>query len=439
MSEIRKALTSSGDGAALVPYDLDPVLSEELLKLQPLAQLLPIKEADGKTHEYNIRSSHPQAWFEGEATAAAVQNSVYARKSVQLKIQRIWGSVTGFSRAVTKKFIDNFEAELEGSLNGMGDLMEYGALFGISNDLTAFTGDAYQFTGVLPRLYADASVNVIDGGNAKITLDMLDQAMAAAIGHRQTRNDPGMWFMGMRMKQVVDGLQTKVQLPLQGVELADGKIVMAAYGGRPIFESDMVVPASTSTSPATTATKAAGGALADATYTYQISSVTMYGEQVVGTESAGATTETTNNKVNLTWTADANARSYMIWRKTGAGAYGLLDIIPAKTYASDGTVNGSVEAYSDAGAKTPIAAVKPLLAGQQQIVFVNAHRQRGAEWLFVREDGAPIVRAEGKPNFLVFDELAKTKDTYDYMVKAYAALGIKHPNVHAVLRHVKLS
>lgn len=431
LTELAKALSTTGDGAALVPYDLDTMLHEELLTLQPLTQLMEVEQANGKTHEFNVRSSHPQAWFEGESTSGTAVNSVYARKSVQLKIQRIWGEVTGFAQTVDEAFIDALAEEIMGSIEGMADLFEYGMLFGTASDL-GFTGDAYQYSGVLPNVYANAATNVIDAGGNKVTLDDLDAAYAKAAGFRQVRNDPKLWLMSMRMKQVVDGLQTKVQLPLQEVTLADGKLVMAGYSETPIFESDFVA-AGQGTSPAVTAAKAAGGDLADETYTYRISSVTLYGEQVGGTASSGVTTETTNNSVDLTWTADDYAKLYMIWRKIGSGSYELLDIIPANTYDSSGAVNGQVESYTDDGSRTAIA-IKPLESGEQLIALVNRNPRRGAAFIGkIDERGRQIDR------LVSFVELAQTKDAYPYFLKSYLAVKNVHPNVHAVIRHVKLA
>lgn len=435
LSELKKALSTTGDGVALLPYDLEPFLTEELLKLQPLTQLLDVEQANGKTHEFTVRSSHPNGWFEGEATPANNKNSAYQRKSVQMKIQRIWGSVTGFAQAMDEAFVDAFAAELEGSLEGMANVMEYGVLWGASNDLAGLTGDAYQFSGIIPMLAKNAPNNFISAGGAKVSLDYLDQAIAAVSKYRGVGADPKMWFMGVRMKQVVDGLQTRVQIPLTSVELADGKISMGAYSGAPIYETDFVVPEDATTSPTVTATKAAGGALADATYTYKIASITLYGEQVAGTASAGITTETTNNSVDLTWTADANAKSYMIFRKTGAGEYGLLDVIPALTYDGNGTVNGVVETYSDEGAKTPIAKVIPLATGEQNIVLVNRNPRRGIALLGKIDDmGRPLDR------LVSFIELARTKDSYDFFLKNYSSLKMVHPNVAAaVIRNVKVA
>lgn len=434
-SELHKALTSSGDGAALVPYDLDSFLEEELLKQQPLAAIIGVLQAESKTHEYTLRTSHPQGWFEGESTPANNKNSVYTRKSVALKIQRIWGSVTGFAQAVDEAFVNALAEELDGSIEGMSNVLEYGAMWGCADDVS-YTGDPYQYSGIVPRLFSYASDNIIDAAGAKVTLDMLDQAIAKATGYRGVRGDPKLWVMGQRMRQIVDGLQTRVQIPLTQVELADGKIRMNAYDGIGILESDYIVPAATSTSPSDmTDTAAAGGAMADGDYAYQIASVTMEGEQVAAAATAGATTETTNNSVDLAWTADANALLYMIFRQVGGtGEFNLIDIIPALTYDAAGTVNGAVETYSDEGALTPNANIEPLAAGEQNILLANVNPRRGITFMGKVDDmGRPLDR------IFSFVELARTKDTFDYMLKGYLSLRLKHPNLVSMVRHVKLA
>ena len=436
--ELAKALTTAGDGAALLPYDLDPILHEELLKLQPLAVLFSIIEAGSKTHEYSVRTSHPQSWFEGEVTPANALNSVYARKTVQMKIQRIWGSVSGFAQAMDEAFIDALATELEGSVEGMSNVIEYGLMWGAADDI-GFTGDPYQYSGLIPRLMSFAPQNIFDAGGNKATLDDLDQAYALATGFRGVRGDPKIWLMGIRMKQVVDGLQSKVQIPLTEAVLADGKIIMAAYANVPILESDYIVPETTTTSPAVTATKGATGSLVDDEYFYAISSVTVTGEQVAGTEDS-ETTETTNNEVNLAWTADTNALLYIIWRglTTGNANLKILDIIPALTYDSAGTVNGTVEAYLDdgsidTGSGALLKAVKPLSDGEQNILLANYNPRRGASFLGKIDD-----MGRQTDRLFSFVELARIKDTFDYMLKGYIAARLVHPNLISMVRHVKL-
>jgi hypothetical protein len=432
LSELKKALTTTGDGAALVPYDLDSVLHEELLRLQPLAQLLNVEQAEGKTHEYNVKTRHPQGWFEGETTPANYQNGATARRNVMLKIQRIWGEVTGFAQKVDEKFINALADEISGAVEGMANVMEYGAVFGTSDEI-GFTGDAYQYSGILPRIFAYAPGNVIDAGGDKIALADLDAAVAKVAGYRQVRNDPRMWFMSLRMKQVTDGLQTKVQLPLTQAQLADGNIVMDAYARAAILESDMMAPNEEGDpSPACTAVVAADGSLTAGTYNFLISSVSIYGEKVAGTASANVVAGTTNLSADLTWTADADAKLYFIWRRLSAGAYQLIDVIPAKTYDSAGTVNGSVATYTDAG-QTAIA-VKPLETGEQQILLANIGPQRGASFVGMVDDMGSQVGT-----LLSYVELARVKDTYPFMLKSYHALKVKYPNLFSVIRHAKLA
>ncbi len=431
ISELKKALTAANT-PDLIPYDLEQTLYEELLNLQPLLSLMSFGQAEGLTHEYRLKTSHPMAWFEGEESTATNKQGAYTRKTVALKIGRIWGSVSGFAQAVDERFINALAEELAGSVQGMSDLFEFGAIYGAADDI-GFMGDAYQYSGILPRMYAYAAENVVDAGGNKIELADLDSAIAASAKHRQTRTDPYMWIMGLQMKQVVDGLQTKVSLPLSSVTLQDGRIEMAAYGNRPIYESDYTVPESATTSPACTGTIASGGALAAATYKYRISSVTASGEQVGGTESSGVVASGGNLKGELTWTADGDALQYMIWRKKDSGAYQLLDIIPALTYSAAGVVNGQVESYTDAGAKTP-KAVKPLESGEQMIVTMNMNPARGASFIGKVDD---MGRQVG--NAISFVELARVKDSYDYFLKTYSALKLPYPNLVGCIRHAKLS
>lgn len=436
LTQLRRALESSGDGAALNPYDLDPVLKEELYKLMPLTELMATLQAGGKTHEYSVRSSHPLGWFETEVTPANAANSVYARASVQTKILRTWGSVTGYAQVVDDPFIDALATEITGSMEGIANALEYALIWGAAND-GDFTGDAKQFTGMVPRIFDDAATNVVDAGGNKITLADLDEALALSANFRGVQGDPKVWLMGTRMRQVVDGLQSAVQIPLTQVELNDGKIRMAAYDYIPIYQTDFVAPASTSTSPTDLAAVEDDGAgsLAADQYFYNISSVTYYGEQIAGTE-ANVTTVGGGDAVDLSWTGDTNARLYFIWRglATGNANLQLLDVIAAKTYdATTGAVTGLVESYKDTGAKTPVA-VKPLSTGEQNIILANLNPQRGAAIVGLVDDMGRRV-----DNLFNYVELARVKDTYDYMIKGYLAERIVHPNLLAVVRHAKLA
>lgn len=124
--ELRKALltTASGSGSPLVPEDLEPVLVEYLYKISPLTAMLPVKRANGATHEFNRRDGVPSAWFEGELASTTQQTSSYSRNTVQVKILRTGGGVSGFARAAMRRFIDALEAEITGAVEGMADAIE---------------------------------------------------------------------------------------------------------------------------------------------------------------------------------------------------------------------------------------------------------------------------------------------------------------------------
>lgn len=124
-TELRKALLqTTGSGQYLSPEDLEPILVEYLAKISPLWSMVNVGQANGMTHEVNVRTAIPSAWFEGEVTAGTAAASTYARQSVSLKILRQWGGVSGFQRAASAKFIDALEAEQTGSLEAMADLLE---------------------------------------------------------------------------------------------------------------------------------------------------------------------------------------------------------------------------------------------------------------------------------------------------------------------------
>jgi hypothetical protein len=67
--------------------------------------------------------------------------------------------------------------------------------------------------------------------------------------------------------------------------------------------------------PAVTAVIAAGGTLANAAYFYKVTSVNVYGESTPGAEGT-ATSASTNQTANLTWTVVPGAVSYNIYRGT---------------------------------------------------------------------------------------------------------------------------
>lgn len=436
MEQLQKALLqTTGSGVNLVPQDLNPMLVEYLGRLSPLYSLIAKKPAEGRTHEYTARVGLPSAWFEGEITTPAPAASTYERKSVQLKILRIAGGVSGFQQATSEKFINALESEIVGSMEGFANALEWSTIYG---DATA---DSYQFSGLDAFLRGDsvASKSVSAGGNildvgAVIDLSALDTMIDVAHATRAADRDQKVFLMSQQMISKVSGLQTRVNREVPMVEF-EGGFRFASYRGIPVLPTSYLRPSGVTSSPAVTATKAAGGALADATYHYRIASVTETGEQIIGTASS-ATTETTNNTVNLTWTADANAMLYKIYRGTSAtpADMALLGVIAAKTYNGEGGVSGTVAAYADTGAKTPNTAIKPLNTGEEQIALVNINEMRGMHFV-----GMMSPLGERTDNFVSYIPLATRKSAFEYMVEAFMAAVVPNPTLHVVARRAKLA
>jgi len=431
---LRKALTSV-DTADLRSEDLDPVLHEELVEKQPLLSLFDVEQAQGKVHEYRKIVSHPKGWFEGESTPANARKGTYTRETVQLKILRNWGEVTGFSQAVTAKDLDALALEIDLSLQGLSDIIEWSTLYGTADD-QGFTGDPYMYSGILASIYNNvASTNVIDGGGDKITLAELD-ALIDAIDYRGTDGDPKFFIMAGNMKQVVDGLQTQVQMNIESAELFDGKVTMGTYDGLPIFKTNMVKPATGATGVTDLAAAEGSDVSSGATnteYGYRVSSITFEGEQVAVAEAT--VTPTADYDVDLTWTADPDAYAYMIWREPATGGgHVLRDIIPAFTYDAAGTVNGSVESYNDAdfSAGSVNENIQCLEAGEQIIILANASNRNGASYLGLVDSMGQQIES-----MVSYVPLARTKDSYDFMLKSYLCMKVVNPLLFAVLRHVK--
>ena len=92
-----------------------------------------------------------------------------------------------------------------------------------------------------------------------------------------------------------------------------------------------------------------------------------------------------------------------------------------------------VATYSDDGSKTPVA-IKPLEAGEQNIVLLNTNPKRGVAFLGLVDD-----MGDQLDTLFRYVPLARTKDAYDYLLKGYLAFRLIHPNLVSMVRHAKLA
>jgi len=442
-SALKKALTAA-TGSALIPEDLEDLIRANLLLMSPLARMVPVVMADGNVHTVVRRTAHNSgAWFEGEMTSPSYSQSTYARRAVEVKILRTHGQVSDFMVSASRSFTDVLVDEIDSATEGLAELFEFSTLWGMSDDLStrAFTGDAYQYTGAYGWILEDgASSSVIDV-DAVVTLTNLDNALDATVNKYRNLGDMQyVWLMSSAMRSKVGGLQTLIRREVPRLEF-EGGFVMDTYRGVPILDSGFVSPAGTTTSPAVTAAVAGTGggfALGDGLYRYKIASITMYGEQVAGTADSDTVTTATHDTVDLSWTADSNAKLYAIYRTEAGDAdaddnYDLIDVIAAKTYNSDGSVNTNVASYSDTGL-TGVNSVHPLASGNETIFLVGLGQRQGVS--------RPVLNPTlGEPmDALVrYVPQKETTDSYQFSLKSYQTLQVPWGNVHAVVRRAKLA
>jgi len=437
-SHIERILTTGNTGQYLVPEDLEPAIVEALLLMQPLATLMDIQQAKGHTHEAVVRDTIPSARFEGQLATPTYTNATYARRTDYLAIMRIYGRLPGFFRSASQAFVDVVDEEITAAVEGLANLWEFSAIWA-NHD-----ADTYQVQGIEARLLGDATAaadNIFDL-DAVITLTDLDNALVAASQQfRGVDGDPKVWICSPSLINFISGLQTKISINIASAEMFEGRLRMSTYGGIPMLSSGFTKPAGTTTSPSLSGGVTAvtsGGALADATYYYAISSVTEVGEQLMGTSGNDTLTGGSGaGSVDLAWTADSDALLYKIWRSTtsaSADNLRLLAVIAAKTYDSNGNVSGTVASYTDDGSLTTTSTMHPLESGEETMWLANLNPSRGAAWLSLVDDmGDPIDQ------LLRYVELARIQDTTDFMIKTYLGQKSHHPRLHAVLRRVRIT
>lgn len=433
MSILTKALkitTNGGDN--LTTEDLEPAIYEYLGKVSPLFSMLPKRQANGITHSFVRRTAIPRAEFAGELTEPNFQASTYDRQGADLKIMRISGGVSGFQQSVSEEFVNALDSEITGSLEGLAETLEWSVLYANAADVKQFNGiEAYvQNSSVANKsLSAGGSILDVDG---VIALSHLDSMLDAVSKYRMARSDQYAFLATPDMISKVSGLQTRINREVQSIEY-EGGFRLASYRGVPIIQTGYLSPAATTTSPTVAATIGAGGSLPAATYYYAISSVTIAGEQIVGTAD-DAVSATTNNTANLAWTADPNALLYKIWRGTSSNAddLQLLTTIPALTYDSTGAVNGVVNSYADAGTITPTAAIHPLSTGEQSIWLINLNAERGYNLA-----GMLSPLGEKTREYFKFVPLATRKSALEYMIEGFLTGYTAYPELNVVARRAK--
>lgn len=443
MNELRKALTAAGSGSNLVSQDLEAAIRGNLLATSPLLSLMPRVPATANVHTVVKRTANMAAWMEGESTDASFTESTYSRRNLNIKIARVAGKVTDFQQSAAMTFTDSLAREIESATVGMRELLEFSSLWGTADD-TGFTGDAYQYSGVYPFILNDAHANNVFDLDAVVTLSNLDSMLDATKNKYQGLRD-GTWafVMSPQMVSKVSALQTLIRRNVTAVEF-EGGFRMVTYNDIPLLSSGYVKPSGTSASVTNlaAATGSGTGTITDGTYRYKIAAITMYGEQVASATASVAASTTT--RIVLTWTANADAKLYAIYR-TGVGEaddddnYDLIDIIAAKSYSVAGAVSGNVATYNDEFTKTAKTNVHPLAAAEETIFLVYLDKVYGASLAVLPPTIGDPLGGDPDMNLVRFVPISVTDDTYAFRLKSYLGMQMPDAKVCSVARRAQLA
>jgi hypothetical protein len=435
MGKIREELLLLLDtttGANLIPEDLEKVLTDLVKWNAPVTRMLSLKKANGLTHEFNQITAIPNGQFEGENAVTVISNSTYNRATVQLKVMRVKGRVTGLVQAASAAYINAWKQELSASAKSMGRNIEFGILWGNA------TADQYQYDG------ADTAIttNRIDH-NAAGTLGLLDQMIDSA-HNAGAQMDQFIFVMSPQMVSRMSGLQTEIRksIPLESVEFPGG-FRMSMYRDIPMLPSSFCRPSSQMGALGLASSATAGSLVAGQTYRYRVSAVTFFGEQSASAAAAGQLVAGGQSSVDITFTAVAQAQLYKVYRSAAAGAAGsefLSQVVAAKTYDGNGTVTGAVVAINDGVADASLSTTdKPYdiqVAGvsgaDETIFFLDIDPNQGVNLVgLINPQGAKV------DNLVQHIPLAVITDAMDFLLTSYHAPAWKGEIFSSIGRRVR--
>lgn len=422
---LRKALTSAtGSGEALIAEHLEKVITSELVRLVPELALPEYKYDPQKVHSFNRVTALPAAGSAmGEASTTPTRQSTLERATVNLKVFKRKGSVTGFLSATAKKNYDAQAVEMENHLQAFGNDMAVYMLYGNAD------ADAYTFDG-LDKFIATKRTNKAVGGVVPTNFSDLDN-MIDASNRKKGSPHRRAFIMSPELNTKYASLYTSVRdnRQVQGSQIIeiDGGWRLRTYRDIPILESSQTRPQG-QMGTVVYSDAGSGGAIPDDTRYFQVSPITWDGEQIASTEVSGASTSA--DSITLTFSAYTGAMFYRIYASDSSGAETLVKIISAFTYNGSGTITGSVTSVT--------FTTEPLTADSSSVpthmqsdVPLNYNGGVPPETVFLwdldpaqglgripytNEDG---TRMDGIATII---PLAKIDDTDDFLIKGYMAL-----------------
>lgn len=446
-SIIAKALTTaSTSGGALIPENLEEVITDTVIRLSPELAMIDAKQISGKTHEFNRTVRRPsRGGAMGENATTPITSSKTSRDTVTLKVVRRKGKVTNFMIDTSEDYIDAAAYEMENHIQAhVLDLIYY-MIWGNVD------GNTYEFDGLEQMISTNRlAFSSAAGGAVPTSLSFLDNAIDASNRKGGVRHNRA-FLMSPEMLSKVSSLLTNVRLNqgLQGSGISqvevNGGWRLNAYRDIPIIETTSLKPVEKlSSATVTPAAVATGGGLSDDTYYIYVAPVTYEGEQEACTEvnvtlSAGTAVQ----RISLVLSAAHqstigsetfdSAIAYKIYMGTATGAANctLIKMVSAFTYDSEGAPTGDNMVGSNLvyiSSTTPESSVPthmqsdiPLIVSSgiwpESIVLWDMDPIQGLGKL--PYTNTPGDRFDG---LVVTKPLAETDDFINFLIKSYCAL-----------------
>jgi hypothetical protein len=425
-SLIQKAFSSASNiGGALVPEHLEEVITNTLVRLVPELAIPVLKFDNQKFHEFNRLISLPGPGSAmGENSVTPTRNSSVERASVELKVLKRKGAVTGFLQDAAANYMDAQAFEMETHLQSFGNDMRTYILYGNK------AADQYTFDG-LDTFIATYRKNTVAAGAVPGSLSILDDI----IDHNMRKNGSShrrVFEMSPEMLSVFSRLYTQVRdnrEAIRGTSVVevDGGWRLQTYRDIPIVETTATRPVK-QTGTVSIGTATTGGTIAADDYFFKVAAVTWDGEQRAAEEVSQITTGATST-ITLTLTEDADAMFYKVYVSDATNTEVLRTIVAGYTYDADGTKTGNTTSIvfttnpSTADASVPVHMQLDIPLGgtasnpMEVIFFWDLDEFQGMGKLaFTNSAGS---RYEG---LATVKPLAETDDFVPFMIKSYPAL-----------------
>ena len=430
---LRKALDSaSGAGEALIPQKLEQVITNTIIRLDPMFAFIQPDFDSQKLHEFNrITSLGAGGGAIGENGTTPTQSSTYQRTSRSLKVVRRKGAVTNFLQDSSKKYVDAAAVEMENVLRAHIYDLGFYSIYG--NELA----NPYEYSGINAYVSTNRQNGFSSGAptvptTLKFLDDMIDKSnRAGGVRHKRV------FYMTPEMLSKVSQLLTNVRLQQGQGNMAEVEVAggwrLNAYRGIPIVESTYMSGAGAGTMGTVTATSGGttGGNFSDGTHYFRVAYYDQFGESLASAESsvtlAGGTA---TQKINLAFSDVASAYTYVVYY--GGTSSGLSTMVPikmasAQTYDGNGTPSTRITSIAiisstrDSSVPAGMATDKPLtavggVAGESLILHDVDKYQGLGKFAFTHSGGNKM------DGLVSISQLAITDDFLPFLVKTYGAL-----------------